>query len=71
MTGRLEVNVNKVSEQLRKMGTPYQPYPDAPVGAEDIEDAKYFTLLARKNDTGTLTIEEADEIMELFEGRLT
>jgi len=60
--------MNKVTQQLKEMGTLIQPYPDSPVSEEDIEDAKYFTSLARKNEAGTLTVQEADEILELFEG---
>ena len=49
------------------MGTLHQSYPDQPVGWEDIENAKYFTSLARKNEDKTLAPQEADEVLELFE----
>ena len=60
--------MNKVTQQLKGMGTLRQPYLDSIVSEEDVEDAKYFTSLARKNEAGTLTVQEADEILELFEG---
>jgi len=60
--------MNKVTQQLKGMGTLHQSYPDAPVSEEDVEDARYFTSLARKNEAGTLTVQEAYEILELFEG---
>ena len=55
ITGR-----EKITYHLKRMSTEQ--------GAEDIEDAKYFRSLANGNQTGTLTIKEAEEVLELFEG---
>ena len=60
--------MNKVTQQLKGMGTLHQPYPYQPTDWEDIEDAKYFTSLAQKNEAKTLTIQEAYTILEMFEG---
>ena len=61
--------MNRVSEKLREASKEHshQPYPDAPLSAEDIEAAKRCMRLAQKNDRQELTIEEAQEIQDLFE----
>jgi len=57
----------EVTKHLKRMGTAYQPTPDYPISAEDMEDAKYFTDLARKNEQGTLSANEAKCVLEMFE----
>lgn len=60
MTGR-----EKVTYHLKRMSAEQA---DEQAGDVDMEDARYFHDLAKKNAAGTLTIKEAYEILELFEG---
>lgn len=60
MTGR-----EKVTHHLIRMSAEQA---NEQAGSEDMEDARYFHDLARKNVAGTLTIKEAEEVSELFEG---
>lgn len=58
-----------ISDRLREIAEScsHQPYPNAPLSSEDIEDARHFTRLAKKNDAKTLTTKEAKDILETFE----
>ena len=60
MTGR-----EKVTYHLKRMSAEQA---DEQAGGADLEDARYFHDLSKKNATGTLTIKEAEEVSELFEG---
>ena len=62
MTGR-----EKVTYHLKRMSAEQA---DVSLGAtsEDMEDVRYFYSMAKKNEAGTLTVEEAEEVSEMFEG---
>ena len=57
----------KVTYHLKRMSVEQA---DASSGSdtEDMEDARYFRNLAKKNAAGTLTVKEAEEVSEMFEG---
>ena len=65
----------KVSEALRQLSRdilnvarlPRIPYwYNLAARKERLEDAKYLSTLANKNDRGTLTTKEADEILDIL-----
>ena len=61
----------KVTKQLKGMSadmTSSRSDPYYKPSDEDIEDAKYAYSLAKKNEAGTLSIKEAMEVLEMFEG---
>jgi hypothetical protein len=58
------------SDSLRQIsrdfaGSPSDPYYSP--SQEDLEAAKHYHSLATKNDNGTLTVKEAQEISEMLE----
>jgi len=56
----------KVSEALREMSRDFSDAISHTCSKEDIETAKYFNTLANKNDRGTLTMKEADDILDIL-----
>jgi len=62
MTGR-----EKVTHHLKRMSAEQADASSGP-DSEDMEDARYFQSMTKKNEAGTLTIKEAEEVSEMFEG---
>ncbi len=66
MNGREKVTYHLTRMPAEQADVPYDPYHRP--SSEDLEDARYFSALSKKNASGTLTTKEAEEVSELFEG---
>ena len=66
MTGREKVTYHLNRMSAEQVDVSYGPYHRP--SEEDVEDAKYFHNLTKKNVVGTLSIKEAEEVSEMFEG---
>ncbi len=65
LTGR-----ERVTQELEKISasmssSPHDPYYKP--SEEDLEAARYYHMLAQKNRAGTLSTNEAREVLEMFE----